>query len=37
MESYSTQSIIVLGTGILVIGAMFVFIGEYMKLGELRA
>lgn len=37
MESYSTQSIIVLGTAILVIGAFFVFIGEYRKLGEIAA
>jgi hypothetical protein len=35
MESYSTQSIIVLGAGILVVGAFLVFIGEYKKLGEL--
>jgi hypothetical protein len=35
MESYSTQSIIVLGTGVLVIGAFLVFIGEYRKLGEI--
>lgn len=37
MESYSTQSIIVLGTAILVIGALFVFIGEFRKLGEIAA
>ena len=37
MESYSTQSIIVLGTAILVVGAFFVFIGEYRKLGEIAA
>jgi hypothetical protein len=37
MESYYTQSIIVLGTAILVIGAFFVFIGEYRKLGEIAA
>lgn len=36
MESYSTQSIIVLGTGILVIGALVVFIGEYRKLAEIK-
>jgi hypothetical protein len=35
MESYSTQSIIVLGAGILVIGAFLVFVGEYRKLGEI--
>ncbi|MBT2692712.1 hypothetical protein [Bacillus sp. ISL-55] len=35
MESYSTQSIIVLGAGVLVIGAFLVFIGEYRKLGEI--
>jgi hypothetical protein len=37
MESYTSQSIIVLGTAILVIGAFFVFIGEYRKLGEIAA
>lgn len=37
MESYLTQSIIVLGAGVLVIGAFLVFVGEYRKLGELSA
>ncbi len=37
MESYSTQSIIVFGTAILVIGAFFVFLGEFRKLGEIAA
>lgn len=37
MESYSTQSIIVLGTAILVVGAFLVFIGEFRKLGEIAA
>lgn len=37
VESYSTQSIIVLGAAILVIGAFLVFIGEYKKLGEIGA
>ncbi|KIY23081.1 hypothetical protein [Mesobacillus subterraneus] len=37
VESYSTQSIIVLGAAILVIGAFLVFIGEYRKLGEIGA
>lgn len=36
MESYSAQSIIVIGTGLLVIGALVVFIGEYKKLIELE-
>ena len=36
MESYSNQYIIALGAGILLLGAFFVFIGEYRKLIELR-
>jgi hypothetical protein len=35
MESYSSQSIIAPGTGLLVIGALLVFIGEFRKLIEL--
>ncbi|WP_304978783.1 hypothetical protein [Alkalihalobacillus sp. AL-G] len=36
MESVTTQSLIAIGAGILVIGAVLVFIGEFSKLIELR-
>ncbi len=34
MEDYFSQSIIVLGAGLLVLGAILVFIGEYLKLTD---
>ncbi len=37
MESVASQSLIALGAGIIVIGALLVFIGEYSKLIELRS
>ncbi len=37
MESLASQSLVALGAGILVIGAVLVFIGEYSKLIELRS
>ncbi len=37
MESYFSQSIIALGAGLLVLGAILVFIGEYLKLKEIKS
>lgn len=37
MESYVSQSIIALGAGLLVLGAILVFIGEYLKLTEIKS
>jgi hypothetical protein len=37
MESYFSQSIIALGAGLLVLGAILVFIGEYLKLTEIKS